>query len=177
VFVDCSKLANVTIPGSLGSEAFTGCTSLVSVTIPNSVTNIGVEAFAACASLTSVFFEGDAPSVNPSAFSSDNGVTAYYLPETTGWTAFSTETGVQAVLWNPMPIVQANGTNFGVRSNQFWINVTGTANISIVVEACTNLNNPAWTPLQTLNFTNRSCYFSEPFQAKNSGRFYRISSP
>jgi hypothetical protein len=78
-------------------------------------------------------------------------------------------------LWNPL--FQASGANFGVHSNQFGFNIIGTANIPIVVEACSNFVSPVWTRLQTLKLTNGSFYFSEPLQTKSPGRYYRISSP
>jgi len=64
---------------------------------------------------------------------------------TTGWS--NTFAGRPAVLWNPL--IQVNGSSFGVRSNQFGFNVTGTGHIPIVVETCTNLVNPEWVPLTT----------------------------
>jgi len=139
------------------------------------VTSIGVEAFEYCFSLTNVFFTGDAPAADLHAFWSDTNTTAYYLPGTAGWVAFSASTGLRTVLWNAL--IQAGNSSLGVRSNQFMFNITGTTGIPIVVEACTNLASPVWTPLQTLMLNNGSFSFSEPLQTNNSGRFYRISSP
>ena len=64
-----------------------------------------------------------------------------------------------------------------MQNNQFGFNITGTSNIPIVVEACTNLASPVWTALQSLTLTNGLFYFSEPLQTNGSGRYYRISSP
>jgi hypothetical protein len=125
--------------------------------------------------VTNVYFLGNAPAVDSTAFAFDNNATAYYLPGTSGWNDFSTNAGVPTVLWNP--VIQTADGSFGVSNNQFGFNITGTTNIPIVVEACANLANPVWTPLQTLNLTNGSFYFSEPFQPNSSGRFYRINSP
>jgi hypothetical protein len=79
------------------------------------------------------------------------------------------------VLWNPL--IKASGSSFGISNNQFGFNITGTTNIPIVVEACTNLASPVWTPLQTLTLTNGLFYFSDPQWTNYPGRFYRISSP
>ncbi|MGA3265943.1 MAG: hypothetical protein ABSE16_03875 [Verrucomicrobiota bacterium] len=46
-----------------------------------------------------------------------------------------------------------------------------------VVEACTSLANPTWTPLLTGTLTNGSLYFSDPAWTNYSSRFYRISAP
>jgi hypothetical protein len=64
-----------------------------------------------------------------------------------------------------------------VHTNQFGFNITGTSNIPIVVEACTNLASPVWTARQSLTLTNGLFYFSEPLQTNGSGRYFRIRSP
>jgi hypothetical protein len=179
-FLDCTNLSSVTIPDSVTSiegEAFYACTSLASVTIPTSVTNMGEAAFSGCHNLRNVFFTGNAPGAGWGLFDSDP-ATVYYLPGTAGWGDFAATIGepyLRVVLWNPL--IQARGADFGIRSNQFGFNITGTTNIPIVVEACANLANPVWTPLQTLTLTNGLFYFSEPVQTNSSGRYYRISSP
>jgi probable HAF family extracellular repeat protein len=64
-----------------------------------------------------------------------------------------------------------------VRSNQFGFAVTGTSNLSIVVEACTNLASPSWTPLQICTLTNGPIYFSDPAWRSYPMRFYRTRLP
>jgi hypothetical protein len=176
-FYGCNDLTNATISDSvtnIGAYAFYGCYGLTSVTIPASVTSLGEGAFEWCIHLTNIYFKGDAPSADPSVFAHDNSSpTAFYLPGATGWS--STFDGQPAVLWNAF--IQATAANIGVQNNQFGFNITGTTNIPIVVEACANLANPVWTPLQTVTLTNGLFYFSEPLQTNTSGRFYRISSP
>jgi hypothetical protein len=177
-FYQCSSLASVTIPGSvtnIGAEAFEGCTKLTNAIMSNGVTSLGAYAFQSCTRLASVFFEGDAPAAYSTTFASSDSPTAYYLPGTTGWASFSATTGLLAVAWNPL--IQSGDTSFGISNNQFGFNITGTTNIPIMVEACTNLANAAWTPLLSLNLANGLFYFSEPVQTNNAGRYYRISFP
>ena len=175
-FWNCASLTNVTIPdsvASIGVQAFWQCTSLVSVTIGVNVTNIGDMAFYNCSSLKSVYFQGNVPSLGSSVFDVDPGPTLYYLPRTAGWG--STLAGSLAVLWNPS--VQTADGSFGVRTNRFGFNITGTADIPIVVKAATNLSGAPWIPLLTATLTNGSIYFSDPGWSNYPGRFYRISSP
>jgi hypothetical protein len=78
------------------------------------------------------------------------------LPGTTGWgTNFG---GLSTVLWNP----QAQSGSFAFRTNQFGFPISGTSNLVVVVEACTNLLNPAWSPLQTNTLNGSPLYFTDP---------------
>ena len=177
VFAGCSYLPKVTIPDSvtsLGHGAFGDCYDLSNFTIPGSITNFADDALAGCIRSTNIYFQGDAPTIIPGGPDLGNPLigTVYYLPSTTGWS--NTFDGVPAVLWNPL--IQTADGSFGVRTNQFGFNITGTPNIPIVVQACDNLANPVWTPLQSLLLTNGLYYFSEPFQPASAARFYRISS-
>jgi hypothetical protein len=176
-FEGCFDLPDITIPGSvtsIGEGAFHDCPLLARITIPASATNIGEYAFWDCRSLASVFFQGNAPAADSTVFTSDN-VTVYYMPGATGWDDFSANTGVPVVLWNPM--IQTSDGSFGVSNNQFGFNITSTTNIQIVVEACTNLAKPFWTPLQAFGIASSSFYFSDPQWTNFPGCFYRISAP
>ncbi|HEY5041784.1 MAG TPA: leucine-rich repeat domain-containing protein [Verrucomicrobiae bacterium] len=170
-FALCSELTKVVIPNSviiIMDYAFQECDGLNSVIIGNSVANIGDFSFGYCPNLTSAYFLGNFPAVAGAAFVDDDNVTVYYMPGVTGWD------GTGAVLWNPQ--AQTGDASFGVKANQFGFNITGTANIPILVEACASLGD-AWVPLQTLSLTNGSVYFSDPQWANYPSRFYRLSSP
>ena len=158
---------------SIGTNAFQNCTDLSSVTIPASVTSIGDLAFCSCTNLTAVYFQGNAPSLGSDMFDGDSNVTVYYLPVTSGWDQWVSPP--PAALWNPQ--VQTSDGSFGVQMNQFGFNITGTANIPLVVEACTDLGSSMWVPLQTCTLTNGSVYFSDPHWTNYSSRFYRLRSP
>jgi hypothetical protein len=196
-FVDCVSLAGVTIPGSvssIGLDAFAGCTKLASLTIsngvpsigeyafyyctslgrvvfPGSVTSIGEHAFQDCYSLANVYFLGGPPAADSTAF--PTGTTVYYVTDTNLWGP--TFAGRAPLLWNAM--IQTGDGNFGVQSNQFGFDVAGTTNIVVVVEGCTNLAGPVWSPLGSLTLSNGLSYFSEPLQTNIPGRYYRLSSP
>jgi hypothetical protein len=176
MFLSCLNLTNVIIENgvfSIPEYTFNNCTRLTTVTIGISVTNIGYDAFSYCGNLASVYFKGDAPGLALQVFYADNKLTVYYLPATTGWDKWVSPP--EAVLWNPE--IQTTDGNFGVRSNHFGFNITGTANIPIVVAACTNPATPTWFPLQTCTITNGSIYFSDPDWTNYPARLYRIRSP
>jgi hypothetical protein len=142
-----------------------------SYTIPSSVTNIGADAFSWCANLTAVYFLRNAPGggSDSSVFTGDNSTTVYYLTGTTGWGA--TFGGRPAVLWNPQ------AQNLGVQANQFGFTITGSSNLVIVVEACTDLVNAVWVPLATNTLTGGSSQFSDPQWTNCPRRFYRFHAP
>ena len=170
-----TAMTSVTIPNSvtsIGNYAFVSAINLTSVTIGNSVTNIGNYAFLDDTSLTNVYFKGNCPSLGgQNVFNGDNSLTIYYLPGTTNWGA--TFGGWPTMLWNP----QISASNFGVQTNCYGFTITGTNNFVIVVEACTNLLNPAWSPLATNTLTTGASCFSDPYWTNYRARFYRLSMP
>jgi hypothetical protein len=176
-FDGCTDLTNANIGNgvtSIGDWAFAGC-GLTSITIPNSVISIGDGAFTYFSSLATVYFTGNAPGFGSGEFDYDNNITVYYLPDTTGWNDFFANTGVPAVPW--LPQVQTGDASFGVRTNQFGFNINWASGQTVVVEACSNLANPVWQPVQTNTLTSDSVYFSDPQLANYPARFYRLHSP
>lgn len=172
-FNRCIKITNLTLPQgvvSIGNYGFWYCSGLTNVIIPPSVTNIGVLAFANCVNLSSIFFEGNAPAVDN--YLGDSGTVVYYLPGTTGWS--NNFGALPALLWNPQ--AQTTDGSFGVSSNGFGFNITGTTNIPFVVEAAASLGGP-WVSLQSVSLTNGSYFFSDPQWTNYSSRFYRFRSP
>jgi hypothetical protein len=177
-FEECRSLASVTIGNgvtTIGDEAFWGCTRLTSVTIPDSVTNIGTAVFSGCTILTGIYFLGNAPSGG--GYSSDNvSATVYYLPGTAGWG--KTLGGLPTALWLVSnPLILNNGPRFGVLTNRFGFVISWATNLAVVVEACTNLAKPAWSPVGTNTLTGGSSYFSDPRWTNIPVRFYRLRSP
>ena len=93
----------------------------------------------------------------------------------TGWSdTFALLPTVEWFLPNPM--ILNNGPGFGLQTNAFAFTISWATNSSVVVQACTNLSSPVWTPIQTKTLTNGSCYFSDPDWSNYPVRFYRIGS-
>jgi len=189
-FMGCSSLTRLAIPntvtnitdgplhlgGSLG--AFYGCGGLTNVTLGNGLTYLGVGAFSWCGNLVGIYFEGNAPTPGQNMFGEDmfhntDLATLYYLPGTTGWGP--TYASRPTMLWNPQALT--GDASFGVRQGRFGFNIAGTADIPIVVEACTNLTAWSWVPLQSCTLTNGLLYFSDPGWTNYPKACYRIRSP
>lgn len=179
---------NYTIPGTvttIGDDAFYSASGVGSVTIPNSVSAIGNDAFAYCIALDTVYFGGNAPNVGSFAFYETgfgSGVTVNYLPGTTGWQAFSAAPGQSLaafMFWyQPGPEILTFEPTFGVETNQFRFTISWATNATLVVEACTNLANPAWVPIftNTVTATIGTTNFTDPQWGSFRTRFYRVQT-
>jgi alpha-tubulin suppressor-like RCC1 family protein len=77
-------------------------------------------------------------------------------------------------VWDPQVL---GGESFGVRSNQFVFTVTGSSNLVVVVEACTNLATPVWAPVKTNTLVKGLFTFTDPDWTNYPTRFYRLRQP
>jgi len=95
------------------------------------------------------------------------------LPGTAGWSpGFSDQF---TALWQPQ--IQTSDASFGTRTNQFGFNIAWAGGQIVAVEACTNLANPTWLPLQTNTINGDTLYFNDPDWTNYPARFYRLRSP
>ena len=171
-FEDCFSLSSITIPNSvtnLGFSVFYNCVGLTNVVIGSGLSSIGFQVFSYCISLTGVYFTTNAPAMNSDVFDDDIAAIAYYLPGMMRWGA--TFDGLPTALWLPQIVASA------VRTNQFSFYVDWASGLSVVVEGCTNLSHPVWSPLQTNFLSSSSSFFSDPQWTNYPSRFYRASSP
>jgi hypothetical protein len=179
-FAFCTSLTNLILGpnvSSIGALAFNGCSGLRSITFPSSLASIGDSAFIGCMGLTNVYFWGNAPGVGSGVFAGIYPPAVYYLPGTTGWASFSTNTGLPTALWLlPNPLVLLNSSSFGVRTNQFGFIISWATNRPVAVEACTNLANASWSSIGTNTLTGGSSYFRDPKWTNYNRRFYRLRS-
>ena len=179
ILIQCpgAKAGTYWIPNgvtTIAAEAFHGCTSLTNVSIPNTVTSIRDSAFKACFSLASVYCMGNHPTEGANLFLGDTN-TVYYLPGTTGWgSTYGSRPTVPWVL--PHPLILTIPPTFGLQNKGFGFIISWATNLPVVVEACTDLDNPAWSPVGTNTLTSGSSYFSDPAWTNYSSRFYRIRS-
>ncbi|HEY3852824.1 MAG TPA: leucine-rich repeat domain-containing protein [Verrucomicrobiae bacterium] len=176
-FVNCSALTNITIPdsvASIGALAFENCAGLTTMNFPSSVNNLGADTFYGSGA-TNFYFLGNAPAADPSVFAATTAAMVYYFPGSSGWAAFSANTGALATVWNP--VIQVSDRGFGVSNSQFGFNITGSTNLKVVVEACSNLTSPVWTPIETVTLSNGLFHFSEPINTNSAARFYGLGFP
>lgn len=171
-FQDCYGLTSITIPNSvtsLGYSTFFYCFNLTNVVIGSGLTSLGFQDFSYCFGLTGVYFTGNAPAMSSDVFDDDTAATAYYLSGTTGWSA--TFDNLPTAPWLPQIV------GSGARTNQFSFYVDWAGGQTVVVESCTNLSHPVWSPLLTNMLTGSTWYFSDPHWTNYPSRFYRASSP
>ena len=66
---------------------------------------------------------------------------------------------------------------FGVQTGGFGFSIVGEANKKVVVEACTNLIVPVWSPVGTNVLLNGESVFIDAQWMNYPGRFYRLRAP
>ncbi len=205
-FRGCNSLTGVTIPNSVtwvGEAAFHQCPSLTSVTVGNGVARINEITFESCTNLTSVvlgssvtgiesgafgkctglrgaYFEGSVPKLTAEgvweAFAGDINATVYYLPGRGGWG--KTFGGRPTAPWVPANLLVLNsGPSFGLQSKGFSFLISCATNLSVVVEATTDLANPVWVPLLTNHLSDGALSFADGQWTNSPTRFYRVRSP
>ncbi len=76
----------------------------------------------------------------------------------------------------PNPQILNHNASFGVQPGGFGFTISWATNVSVVVEAATNLANPVWIPVSTNPLTSGTNYFSDPQWTNYPGRFYRATS-
>ncbi len=176
-FAGCTSLTRIMFPESLtnlAKGAFENCTSLTGVTIPRGVTYMA--AFSFCGSLTAIYCQGNAPSFDDPRSFEGTYATVYYLPGTTGWGP--TYGWMATAPWLlPYPVILNFGPGFGVQSNQFGFLISWATNAAVVVEACTNPANPAWSAAGTNSLLDGWSHFSDSQWTSFPARFYRLRSP
>jgi len=160
-FAYCPLLTSITIPGSvtnIGAYAFQYCSSLTNVTIGDSVTSIGRWAFYNCGNLTGAYFQGNAPTADSTVFAASNvsigvsedPVTVYYCPRTTGWGY--TLAGLPIVLWTKPPTMFISTANNTIIDSSVSTSFsTSSSTVSLVGEASDNMGvvNVTWSNPQT----------------------------
>ncbi len=68
-------------------------------------------------------------------------------------------------------------TSASVTSGNFQFQMAGPADVTVVVQACTNLTNPIWISLATNTLGSGTNYFSDAQWANYPCRFYGVSVP
>jgi hypothetical protein len=156
---------------TIGSASFGNCSILTNVIFGRNLINIADYAFQYCGNLRALYFHGNAPSIGPNLFYFSRNVIVYRLPASTGWgVSLGYNFTAPVVTWNP------SISNFGVTTNGFGFSISGTTNIPISVEACTNLTSPVWIAITNVTLTN-TFHFSDPSWTNYHRRYYGFGFP
>jgi hypothetical protein len=67
-----------------------------------------------------------------------------------------------------------HSAGFGVQPGGFGFTISWATNVSVVVEAATNLANPIWIPVATNTLVNGTNAFTDSAWTKYPKRFYRV---
>jgi hypothetical protein len=83
--------------------------------------------------------------------------------------------GIPTSFWTlPYPLVLHG--SFGVQSNQLSFTISWATNLSVLVEASTDLKSKNWTAILTNALNSGVVKFIDPNWAKYPSRFYRVRS-
>ena len=177
-FESCVGLTNAWVGNGVSTlyGTFSQCSNLAKVVLGHGMTNVSYSTFADCPALTGVFFSGAAPTLSGTNwFDGATNATVYRLPGAAGWPEVpGLWAGRPTALW--LPVTKAD-ESLGVRDGRFGFSVGWAGGQTIVVEACTNLADPVWVPVDTNALDGDSTYFSDPAWADRPGCFYRLTLP
>jgi hypothetical protein len=150
-------------------------------TIPDNVIHIGASAFGGCARLTGVGIPDSVASIEGGAFGGCTSLTSVVIPDSVtniGYCALSGCLSLPTALWvRPNPVILTTAPSFGVQTNQSGFIISWATNASVVVEACTDLGPPIWSPVGTNTLNEGWSYFSDPQWTDYASHLYRIRSP
>ena len=138
---------------------------------------MGNGVFYQCAALSTAYFKGDEPVfVNSNPFDGpifpSSFTTLYYLPGSTGWGP--TYGGEPTQVW--IPQIQTSNGDFGIQGNPFGFDINWASGTTVVVEACADLLNPVWLPIQTILMTSSTVRFTDLQWTTYPSRCYRVRS-
>ena len=172
-FSYCVGLSQVTLGNTVtnvGAEAFLLCTNMAFVKFGSGVAYIHASAFVGCFILRELYFAGNAP--NLESFIYFGFPTIYHLPGAEGWDALPWYLLLRARLALWLPRISEAG--LGLQSGRFGFQMDWAAGHAVVVEACTNLAEPAWLPLATNELADGTGIFEDEEESNPVGRFYRV---
>jgi hypothetical protein len=175
-FFQCAGLTSIRFPNSvttIADGAFYYCTGLTNAFFGTGVASIGVSSFLYCTTLTGAYFAGNAPAVTNYTFNGDPLAVAYYLPTAQGWGPYLG--AIPTATWRPN--LSAGDPDFGIRGNGFGFNISWADGMTVVVEACTSLTAPIWTPVSTNTVAGGISSFHDPHWSDFPRRFYRVRWP
>ena len=128
--------------------------------------------------LTTLYlFTGDNDGSQPEAGLTQGSDGSFYGTTTYGGAGgngavFRISVGIGPVI----PVIQTSA-DFGVQNQRFGFNILGAGNAAVIVQATTNLGNPAWIAVSTNTLVGGVSRFSDPLGMSFPQRFYRVCMP
>jgi hypothetical protein len=174
LFGGCTALAKVVLASgitNIGYGAFYNCSRLRSIVIPAAVTFVNGSAFGACSAMKAFYFLGNAPAFASYAFPFSY-ATVFYMPGTRGWGP--TFNYLPTVPWNPR--ILPNSVRLNPTSNTFEFAITGTSNLALVVEACSDLRAGDWANIGVITLLGGLSQFKDTSPTSHESRFYRLAA-
>ncbi len=159
---------------TIDSMAFQTCDTLFGLTLPATISHIGSIAFNTCENLGAVYFQGNAPTYD--VFHALWGdlypfdywrLTVFYVPGHSGF-------GTSWALCPVAPWKARLSIGEQVEGEPVAVDILWGAAETVVLEACTNLADPAWIPVCTNTLTGDGATIGDLECTNHLGRFYRI---
>ena len=159
---------------TIDSMAFHTCDSLYSLTLPATLSHIGSIAFNTCVNLSTVYFQGDAPTYDVYHAMWGDLYPFDYWRLTVFFVSGHSGFGTSWALCPVAPWKAHLSIGEQVEGEPVAVDIQWGAAETVVVEACTNLANPAWIPVCTNTLTGDGATINDLECTNHLGRFYRI---
>jgi hypothetical protein len=176
IYPNAKSGSSYTVPNTvtnIADAAFYGSPNLQKVVLGPRMTTLQGAAFESCPHLAGVYCLGNAPALGGNYIFYGNTNVVFRLAGTAGWGV--TLQNAPVIVWSlPNPLTLTYTSTFGPNSNSITFTIPYASNDQVVVDACTDLFNPAWQSIQTNPLIWGPTLFTDSLSTNYSHRFYRL---